>query len=296
MTSPCSSLVRILRQLPAYPARIGPWSPAPISSCLRQPFSTTAAAHTEQNSQPEVTKHVIYRGRWILPARFLVRTKVFQLMGMLGLAAFATTIRLVRFQPAPAQPACDDGPVSQPRLPGTSTACCVMHVPSLDADAPASPQDEASTLDLLAVASMAAGTVVASNSLWYYSRRYVGEMSLLLPQQTHIRFSSLDFWGNREVGGSCCSPRSASCSVHRSSRVKGYMQATVVTVTFCRSACSALLQQYATWAVCCWAQKQVSASVAERYWAVLHAINHLDQMSPAPTSSAGVSIQYNNTG
>ncbi len=33
----------------------------------------------------------------------------------------------------------------------------------------------------------------------YYSRRYVGELSLLLPEKDVLRFSTLDFWGNREV-------------------------------------------------------------------------------------------------
>ena len=52
---------------------------------------------------------------------------------------------------------------------------------------------------MLALGGLAAGVLIASNSLWYYSRRYVGEMSLLLPDKTHVRFSTVDFWGNREV-------------------------------------------------------------------------------------------------
>lgn len=35
--------------------------------------------------------------------------------------------------------------------------------------------------------------------VWYYSRRYVGDMSLMMPNAQRVRFSVLDFWGNREV-------------------------------------------------------------------------------------------------
>lgn len=49
------------------------------------------------------------------------------------------------------------------------------------------------------------GAGVASTTLWYYSRRYLGEMSLLpssaAGQPPRLRLSVLDFWGNREV---CC--------------------------------------------------------------------------------------------
>lgn len=41
--------------------------------------------------------------------------------------------------------------------------------------------------------------MAGSCCLWYYSRRYVGEMSLMLPDAQRVRFSVLDFWGNREV-------------------------------------------------------------------------------------------------
>lgn len=56
--------------------------------------------------------------------------------------------------------------------------------------------------DVFALTALAGGMVAASCCLWYYSRRYVGEMSLLLPDRQRVRFSVLDFWGNREVGGS----------------------------------------------------------------------------------------------
>ncbi len=48
------------------------------------------------------------------------------------------------------------------------------------------------------------GAGVASTTLWYYSRRYLGELSLLpsgvAGQPPRLRLSVLDFWGNREVG------------------------------------------------------------------------------------------------
>jgi hypothetical protein len=60
-------------------------------------------------------------------------------------------------------------------------------------------QEEASLADVAALAALAGGMVAASCCLWYYSRRYVGEMALLLPDAGRVRFSVLDFWGNREV-------------------------------------------------------------------------------------------------
>eukprot|EP00775_Hariotina_reticulata_P004221 gene4221-4470_t len=51
---------------------------------------------------------------------------------------------------------------------------------------------------MLALTGLAGGMVAASYCLWYYSRRYVGEMALLLPDLQVVRLSVLDFWGNRE--------------------------------------------------------------------------------------------------
>lgn len=44
--------------------------------------------------------------------------------------------------------------------------------------------------------------------------RYVGEMALLLPDRQTVRFSVLDFWGNREVGSQMTEHISGSSSVH----------------------------------------------------------------------------------
>lgn len=44
--------------------------------------------------------------------------------------------------------------------------------------------------------SLVIGCAAASTALWYYSRRYVGELSLCNTQKAC--FSVLDFWGNRE--------------------------------------------------------------------------------------------------
>lgn len=60
-------------------------------------------------------------------------------------------------------------------------------------------QDEATSGDVWALTALAGGLVAASYCLWYYSRRYVGEMALMMPDAERVRFSVLDFWGNREV-------------------------------------------------------------------------------------------------
>ncbi len=47
------------------------------------------------------------------------------------------------------------------------------------------------------------GSGVASSTLWFFSRRYVGELAALPPAglggAARLRFSVLDFWGNRQV-------------------------------------------------------------------------------------------------
>lgn len=60
-------------------------------------------------------------------------------------------------------------------------------------------QDDVTFTDIFALTALAGGMVAASCCLWYYSRRYVGEMALMLPDAQRVRFSVLDFWGNREV-------------------------------------------------------------------------------------------------
>ncbi|EFN57347.1 hypothetical protein CHLNCDRAFT_142712 [Chlorella variabilis] len=59
----------------------------------------------------------------------------------------------------------------------------------------------ASTQAVMASA-LVMGAGVASGALWFYSRRYVGELALLSGSQPgqppRLRISVLDFWGKRE--------------------------------------------------------------------------------------------------
>ena len=48
------------------------------------------------------------------------------------------------------------------------------------------------------------GCGVASTTLWYYSRRYVGELALHAGCPGAATFSVLNFWGGREVWGAQC--------------------------------------------------------------------------------------------
>jgi hypothetical protein len=105
-------------------------------------------------------KIVLYKGRGIRVFRVLVRFKIFQLSGIAGSAIPLATM--------------------------------------LQAG-------EATLFNALLAGGLLFGGGVASTALWYYSRRYVGEMSLLLPpppeddsSKAVVRFSVLDFWGNRE--------------------------------------------------------------------------------------------------
>ena len=123
------------------------------------------AADHDQQQQQQPTFVPIYRGKWILPVRLLVRAKVFQLAGF-GSVALAA---------------------------------------SLAAAGDLSPTDAA------LLAALTLGCAGSAYSLWYYSSRYVGELSVLLPPPPPppsrgggrtpttltLRLSALDFWGNR---------------------------------------------------------------------------------------------------
>ena len=62
-------------------------------------------------------------------------------------------------------------------------------------------QDQPNVSEIAAAAAVATGCIVTSYCVWYYSGRYIGEMSLLLPEdRREVCFSVLDFWGNRQVG------------------------------------------------------------------------------------------------
>ena len=64
-----------------------------------------------------------------------------------------------------------------------------------------------SSIQTVMASALVLGCATASITLWYFSRRYVGELSLLKSsagRPARLCFSVLDFWGNREVR--CSSP------------------------------------------------------------------------------------------
>ena len=60
-------------------------------------------------------------------------------------------------------------------------------------------QGPVATLQMGVLGALVGGCGVASASLWYFSRRYLGEVSLSAAHPGRAKFSVLDFWGNREV-------------------------------------------------------------------------------------------------
>ena len=56
---------------------------------------------------------------------------------------------------------------------------------------------------MVMASALVLGCATASVTLWYFSRRYVGELALVRGGNTgrpsRLFFSVLDFWGNREV-------------------------------------------------------------------------------------------------
>ena len=63
-------------------------------------------------------------------------------------------------------------------------------------------QGTVSSIQTVMASALVLGCATASITLWYFSRRYVGELSLLrgsAGRPGRLCFSVLDFWGNREV-------------------------------------------------------------------------------------------------
>ena len=60
-------------------------------------------------------------------------------------------------------------------------------------------QGVVSGLQIGVAGALLLGCGVASTTLWYYSRRYVGELALYRSRPGTATFSVLDFWGNRQV-------------------------------------------------------------------------------------------------
>lgn len=122
----------------------------------------TDVSHGHSTSSPSAV--VLYRGRGIKVFRLLVRFKIFQLTAVAALAVPITTL----FN-----------------------------------------SGELGTVQSVVAAALLIGSGAASSALWYYSRRYVGELSLVkyptaqemettAQEEIKVRFSVLDFWGNRE--------------------------------------------------------------------------------------------------
>ena len=71
------------------------------------------------------------------------------------------------------------------------------------AQSPLPAQGTVPALQLGVAGALLAGCGVASSTLWYYSRRYVGELALRADRPGRVTVSVLDFWGNREVKRQC---------------------------------------------------------------------------------------------
>ena len=63
-----------------------------------------------------------------------------------------------------------------------------------------------SGIQLVMASSLLVGCGMVSMALWFFSRRYLGEIAVLQApcSRPQLQFSTLDFWGNREVS-SCVS-------------------------------------------------------------------------------------------
>ena len=76
--------------------------------------------------------------------------------------------------------------IASSRMRRTLTSGCCM-------------QGTVPALQLAVAGALLAGCGIASTTLRYYSRRYVGEVSVRRDRPGRVTVSVLDFWGNREV-------------------------------------------------------------------------------------------------
>eukprot|EP00850_Spirogloea_muscicola_P003286 SM000013S26455 [mRNA] locus=s13:445406:448674:- [translate_table: standard] len=141
------------------------------------PFAAAAAGHgrpgaaAETDAAPAGRPLVLYRGRWIRVLRVAVRFKVLQLMGVAGLAL----------------------PIAQYTTVFNLCWLCPLWLLSHVI------QGSLPLATLAAVGAVSGGALAASGALWYYSRRYIGELAVLPSDRPQVRISTLNFWGNREV-------------------------------------------------------------------------------------------------
>lgn len=81
--------------------------------------------------------------------------------------------------------------------------CAAAHAPSVARPARGAAQGEITGVQALLATLLVLGSGVASTTLWFFSRRYVGELAALPPAgpggPARLRFSVLDFWGNRQA-------------------------------------------------------------------------------------------------
>lgn len=102
-------------------------------------------------------------------------------------------------------------------------------------------------VQVLLAAALVLGSGVAATTLWFFSNRYVGELAALPPAtpggRGRLRFSVLDFWGNRlvrlPVAGACCCKGAARSTSATAGVSEGCWAAGIwVAARACASACS----------------------------------------------------------
>jgi hypothetical protein len=84
--------------------------------------------------------------------------------------------------------------------------------------------------EIAAALSVAVGCIATSYCVWYYSGRYVGELSLLLPERKDLCFSVLDFWGSRQDNVVALSQFEAPFMNRSISEVKAMIQPVLMPV------------------------------------------------------------------
>jgi hypothetical protein len=127
--------------------------------------------------------------------RLLVRLKVFQLLGIAGISVVATTL----LSQARNCSRCHAHVQTNSHLPVDVARTSNHRLQRYTSGGFVSAQGPVATLQMGVLTALVAGCGIASTTLWYFSRRYLGEISLSPSHPGYARFSVLDFWGRREV-------------------------------------------------------------------------------------------------
>ena len=158
---------------------------------------TVAPEQTNTDTATVTAKLVLYRGPWLLLFRLLVRFEIAQLGCVAALSIPVHTL-VTQVSIVTAEFLAPSGPSRQRR------AVIVEHSGYNTFLTASLLQGSVDSIQLAVTSVLFVGCAAVSTTLFYLSRRYIGELALLSPNHNpRLCISTLDFWGNRQVSCAC---------------------------------------------------------------------------------------------